>query len=137
MRNAGLLVTLCFVGLALPGCSTRGNADVASEAVVKFHHNLDQALYQSIMLEGDTEFKSNSWNLEYLRKAHENGGNVKNSVGGRVSSQSTGDEAQITMLYKTEFENCTAAETFVWGVKEGKARLKFYEVRGIPGVSMD
>ena len=41
------------------------------------------------------------------------------------------------MLYKTGFENYTASETFVWGVKDGKARLKFYDVKGLPGVSLD
>ena len=132
---------LALIGLVLcallPGCSTHGNADVASEAVVKFHHNLDQGLYQSILLEGDPEYKANTFNATYLQKAHEVAGKVKNSIGARVGSQSYGDEAQITMLYKTEFENYRAAETFVFGVKDGKARLKFYEVKGLPGVSLD
>ena len=74
---------------------------------------------------------------ENLKKAHEVGGKIKDSVGGRVSSQAIADEAQVTMLYKTEFENYRASETFVFGVKDGKARLVFYEVKGLPGLSLD
>jgi len=137
MSKAKLALIGLLLGTLLPGCATQGNADVATEAVVKFHHNLDQGLYQSILLEGDPEFKGNAFNATYLQKAHEVAGKVKNSVGGRVGSQAMGDEAQITMLYKTEFENYTASETFVFGVKDGKARLKFYEVKGLPGLSLD
>jgi hypothetical protein len=137
MRNARLLLIALMLGGAMPGCSTHGNADIASDAVVKFHHNLDQGLYQSILLDGDTEYKANASNASYLQKAHEIAGKVKNFVGARVGSQAFGDEAQITMLCTTEFENYKAFETFVWGVKDGKARLKFYEVKGLPGVSMD
>jgi len=137
MNKAKLALVGLLLCTLLPGCSTHGNADVASEAVVKFHHNLDQGLYQSILLEGDPEFKSNTFNATYLQKAHEVGGKVRNSVGARVGSGSYGDEGQITMLYKTEFENYNASETFIFGIKDGKARLKFYEVKGLPGVSLD
>jgi hypothetical protein len=137
MRNVRLLLIALLLGGALPCCSTRGNADIASDAVVKFHHNLDQGLYQSIMLDGDAEYKANPSNASYLQKAHEIAGKVKDSVGGRLGSQAFADEDQITMLYKTEFENYKVSETFVWGVKNGQARLKFYEVKGLPGVSMD
>jgi hypothetical protein len=137
MRNALFFFALLSLGAMLAGCSTSGNADVASDAVVKFHHNLDQGLYQTILLDGDPEYKSNSFNATYLQKAHEVGGKVKDSVGGRISSQTMGDGYQVTMLYKTEFENYRTSETFVWGVREGKAWLKFYEVKGLPGVSMD
>ena len=131
------LFALLVLGSALAACSTSGNADVASEAVVKFHHNLDQGLYQTILLDGDPEYKGNSYNVTYLQKAHEVAGKVKDSVGGRISSQTMGDGYQVTMLYKTEFENYRASETFVWGVRDGKAWLKFYEVKGLPGVSVD
>jgi hypothetical protein len=137
MSKAKLVLIALLLGGALPGCSTRGGADIASEAVVKFHHNLDQGLYQSIMLDAEPDYKSNTYNATLLQKAHEVGGKVKNSVGGRMGSQGIGDEYQITMLYKTEFENYTASETFVWGVKDGKARLLFYDVKGLPGVSVD
>jgi|SRR5215469_4541685 len=137
MSNTKVALVGLLLYMAVSGCSTHGNADVASDAVVKFHHNLDQGLYQSILLDGDPEYKSNTYNATYLQKAHEIAGKVKNSIGARVGSQSYGDEAQITMLYKTEFENYRAAETFVFGVKGGKARLKFYEVKGLPGVSLD
>ena len=136
MRKA-LLFALLLLGAGLPGCSTRGNADIASEAVVTFHHNLDQGLYQTILLDGDTEYRANSFNATYLQKAHEVAGKVKDSIGGRLSSQNAGNEAQITMLYKTEFEHYKAVETFIFGVREGKAWLQFYEVRGLPGVSLD
>jgi hypothetical protein len=132
-----LLFALLLLGAALSGCSTSGNADIASEAVVRFHHNLDQGLYQTILLDGDTEYRANSFNATYLQKAHEVGGKVKDSIGARVSSQSNGNESQITMVYKTEFENHRASETFIFGVREGKAWLQFYEVRGLPGVSLD
>jgi len=137
MRNALFFFALLSLGAMLAGCSTSGNADVASDAVVKFHHNLDQGLYQTILLDGDPEYKSNTFNATYLQKAHEVAGKVKDSVGGRISSQTMGDGYQVTMLYKTEFEKYRASETFVWGVREGKAWLKFYEVKGLPGVSMD
>jgi hypothetical protein len=138
MRNALFLLALLSLGaMLLSGCSTSGNADIASDAVVKFHHNLDQGLYQTILLDGDPEYKSNTFNATYLQKAHDVAGKVKASVGGRVSSQTMGDGYQVTMIYKTEFENYPASETFVWGVREGKAWLKFYEVKGLPGVSMD
>jgi len=137
MKKAKLLLIGLLLGAALPGCSTHGNADLASEAVVKFHHNLDQGLYQTILLDGDPEYRGNSFNATYLQKAHDVAGKVKDSIGARVASQGFGDEAQITMLYKTEFENYRASETFVFGVKDGKARLKFYEVKGLPGVSLD
>src|SRR5215471_7611555 len=136
MRKLSLFALL-VLGSALAACSTSGNADVASEAVVKFHHNLDQGLYQTILLDGDPEYKGNSYNATYLQKAHEVAGKVKDSVGGRISSQTMGDGYQVTMLYKTEFENYRASETFVWGVRDGKAWLKFYEVKGLPGVSVD
>ena len=137
MRNVLFFFALLSLGAMLSGCSTSGNADVASDAVVKFHHNLDQGLIQTILLDGDPEYKGNSYNVTYLQKAHEVAGKVKDSVGGRISSQTMGDGYQVTMLYKTEFENYRTSETFVWGVREGKAWLKFYEVKGLPGVSMD
>src|SRR5262249_13208933 len=135
--KAKVLLAALLLGAALPGCSTHGNADVASEAVEKFHHNLDQGLYQSILLDADADYKSNTFNSTYLQKTHEIGGKVKSTIGGRVGSQSFSEEAQITMIYKTDLENYRASANFLCGVRDGKAKLKFYEVKGLPGVTLD
>jgi hypothetical protein len=137
MSKAKLALVALLLGSAIPGCATHGNADIASEAVVKFHHNLDRELYQEIMLDADPEYRANTFYATYLKRAREIGGKVKDSVGGRVASQAEGAEHQITMVYRTEFEHYNVSETFVFGVKDGKARLKFYEVNGLPGVTLN
>jgi hypothetical protein len=130
-----------MAGLLLAGilsaCGTHGNADVAAEAVTRFHHNLDEGLYQAILLDGTTEYRGTSANADYLKRAHEKGCKIKSTTGGRLGSQVMGDMTQVTLLYKTQFEQGTGSETFVWGVKDGRAILMFYEVRGLPGVNLD
>jgi len=137
MSNTQRLMAALFLCGVLSGCSTRGNADVAADAVTRFHHNLDGALYQAILLDGTAEYRGNAGNAEYLKKAHEIGGKVQSTTGARLGSQNMGDTAQVTMLYKTKFEKGQGSEMFVWGVKDGHAKLMFYEVKGLPGLSLD
>jgi hypothetical protein len=127
----------CLSLLTLLSCSApSGNREVAAESVKRFHDKLDDGNVASIMLEADPGYRT-PVNEEYLNKVHSNGGKVTSSKVLTSSVQNMGNEAEITLYYVTEFNGKKSNENFVWVVKDGKARLAFYQVNGVPGIRND
>jgi len=110
-------------------CSTTTNRDIAESAVVKFHSQLNSELYDSILLSAAPEFKAGGeTGKDYLEKVHDLLGRVTatNQVTGSVQNMES--EAQINLVYMTDFAEGQAAETFVFRVKDKRASLILYEV---------
>jgi hypothetical protein len=110
-------------------CSSTTNRDVAESAVDKFHSQLNSRLYDSILLSAAPEFKAGGdTTKEYLEKVHDLLGKVKSTNQVTGSVQNMDKEAQINLVYMTEFAKGQAAETFVFRVKDKHASLILYEV---------
>jgi len=127
-----IYLTLVLVALAATASCLgvpHNNQDSATEAVVAFHGKLDQQLYQSIVVGSDKEFRARSDAESYLKKVREFAGKVTKSVKVTSSVQNMGDEAQVTLAYMTQFEQAQGTESFVFRVKDRRAKLMFYEVR--------
>jgi hypothetical protein len=107
-------------------CSTTTNRDLAESAVETFHSQFNSQLYDSIELAAADEFKKDG--RAYLKKAHDLLGKVTSTNQVTGSVQNMADEAQISLVYLTDFANEQAPETFVYRVKDRRARLVFYEV---------
>jgi hypothetical protein len=127
------------IGLGLfllsTACSSTTNRDIAESAVTKFHSQFNSKSYDSILLAASPEFRDNgATGKEYLERIHDMLGKVKetNQVTGSV--QNMGTEAQINLVYMTEFAKGQAAETFVFRVKDKRASLILYEV-GLDGLT--
>ena len=123
---------LCIAGVvvcSLVSCSTTTNRDIAEKAVETFHAQYNSKLFESIELSAAPEFKGvGGSGKAYLEKVHEALGRVTSSLQGTGSVQNMAGEAQINLMYMTEFANAQAAETFVFRVKDKRARLIFYQV---------
>ena len=111
-------------------CSTTTNRDIAEAAVTKFHSQLNSGLYDSIMLTASPEFKAGGDTLkEYLERVRDQLGKVTDTKQVTGSVQNMDTEAQINLVYLTEFsKGGEAPETFVFRVKDKKATLILYEV---------
>jgi hypothetical protein len=120
---------------SLSSCSTTTNRDIAEKAVETFHAQYNSELFETIELTAAPEFKGvGGSGKAYLEKVHEALGRVTSSSQATGSVQNQAGEAVINLMYITEFTNSQAPETFVFRVKEKRARLIFYEV-GFPDLS--
>ena len=114
---------------SFPSCSTTTNRDIAEKAVETFHAQFNSQLFESIELTAAPEFKAIGGSGKgYLEKVHELLGKVTSSRQAVGSVQNMAGEAQINLTYLTDFANTQAPETFVFRVKDKRARLVFYEV---------
>ena len=114
---------------SLASCSTTTNRDIAEKAVETFHAQYNSGFFESIQRAAAPEFKGGGdVGKAYLEKVNEILGRVKSSNQATGSVQNMAAEAQINLMYMTEFENGPAPETFVFRVKDKRARLIFYEV---------
>ena len=128
MRRMAILIAMPLV---LAACGDRStNREIAEKAVDKFHTQYNEGALELICLQGAPEFKSDSTSLPYLQKASDTMGRVLTSTPGTGNVQNMTDEAQITLVYITTFEQGKTAETFVYRVKNREAKLIFYEVEG-------
>jgi hypothetical protein len=109
-------------------CSSETNRDIAESAVVKFHSQLNSKLYDSILVSAAPEFKAGDSGKEYLEKVVDLLGKVKSTNQVTGSVQNMGTEAQINLVYMTEFTEGQASETFVFRVKDKRASLIHYQV---------
>jgi len=123
------LVLVLLAGAASCFSVPHNNQDSATEAVIAFHGKLDQQLYQSIVVGSDKEFRARSDAESYLRKVREFAGKVTKSAKVASSVQNMTDEAQVTLAYLTQFEQAQGTESFVFRVKDGRAKLMFYEAK--------
>lgn len=115
-------------------CSNTTNRDLAEAAVTEFHKQLDAAQYDRMIREGDKEFQGNEADTkDFLKEVHDVLGKVKSTNQAAGSVQNMSDEAVITLTYSTAFQNGGASETFVYRVKDRKAKLIFYDAKA-PGV---
>ena len=114
---------------SLLSCSTTTNRDIAEKAVETFHAQFNSELFETIELSAAPEFKGLQGSGKgYLVKVHEMLGRVTSSRQGTGSVQNQAGEAQINLMYLTEFTNAQAPETFVFRVKDKRASLVFYQV---------
>jgi hypothetical protein len=114
---------------SLASCSTTTNRDIAEKAVETFHAQFNSELFETIELSAAPEFKGvGGSGKAYLQKVHEMLGRVTSSKQATGSVQNMAGEAQINLVYMSDFANSQAAETFVFRVKDKRARLVFYEV---------
>ena len=124
-----LSIALGMLGCSLVSCSTTTNRDIAEKAVESFHAQYNSQLFESIQLTAAPEFKGGgAAGKAYLEKVFETVGKVTSSQQGVGSVQNMAGEAQVNLMYMTEFANTSASETFVFRVKDKRARLVFYEV---------
>ena len=124
-----LLIAFGVLGCSLASCSTVTNRDIAEKAVETFHTQFNSELFETIELTAAPEFKSIGGSGKgYLEKVHGIMGRVTSSRQAIGSVQNLAGEAQINLTYMTEFANSAASETFVFRVKDKRARLVFYEV---------
>ena len=124
-----LLIALGVLGCSLASCSTVTNRDIAEKAVETFHTQFNSELFETIELGAAPEFKGLAGSGKgYLAKAHDLMGKVHSSRQAVGTVQNMAGEAQISLTYLTEFANSSASETFVFRVKDKKAKLVFYEV---------
>jgi len=121
-----LTTALGMLACSLLSCSTTTNRDLAEKAVETFHAQYNSELFETIELSAAPEFKGIG--KAYLEKVHETLGRVTSSAQGTGSVQNQASEALINLMYITEFANSQAPETFVFRVKDKRARLVFYEV---------
>ena len=118
-----------MLACSLLSCSTTTNRDIAEKAVETFHAQYNSQLFETIELSAAPEFKGvGGSGKTYLQKVHEILGKVTSSAQGTGSVQNQAGEAVINLMYITEFANSQAPETFVFRVKDKRARLIFYEV---------
>jgi hypothetical protein len=130
-QMAPKLTIMIALALVLAACGDRSsNREIAEKAVDKFHSQYNEGALELICLQGGPEFKLDQTSLPYLRKASETMGRVLESQGATASVQNMKDEAHITLVYLTQFEQGKTAETFVYRVKDREAKLIFYEVNG-------
>ena len=124
-----LLIAFGVLGCSLASCSTVTNRDIAEKAVETFHTQFNSELFETIELTAAPEFKNiGGSGKRYLEKVHEIMGRVTSSRQAIGSVQNMAGEAQINLTYLTEFANSAASETFVFRVKDKRAKLVFYEV---------
>ena len=120
---AGLFLCL------LSSCSTVSNRDLAENVVTTFHAQFNSQLFETIELAAGPEFKgAKGLGKSYLEKVHEKLGRVTSSKQVTGSVQNMEGEAQINLMYMTEFANSQAPEQFVFRVKDRKPKLIYYEV---------
>ena len=118
-----------MLACSLLSCSTTTNRDIAEKAVETFHAQYNSELFETIELAAAPEFKGvGGSGKAYLQKVHDLLGRVTSSAQGTGSVQNQAGEALINLMYMTEFANSQAPETFVFRVKDKRARLIFYEV---------
>ena len=124
-----------MLACSLLSCSTTTNRDIAEKAVETFHAQYNSQLFETIELSAAAEFKGvGGSGKAYLEKVHEALGRVTSSSQATGSVQNQAGEAVINLMYITEFANSQAPETFVFRVKDKRARLIFYEV-GFPDLT--
>ena len=132
-RALAILPTLVLISVT--SCSTTTNRDLAESAVVKFHAQYNEEVYDAIQLSAADEYKgAAAFENAYLKKVHDTLGKVTKSNQVTGSVQNYGDHAVITLVYLTDFSPNRATETFVWRVKDKRASLMSYEA-GFPGLS--
>ena len=135
MRRPVIIAAMLVIFAA---CGDRSsNLELAAKAVDKFHAQYNERSFELICLEAAPEFKQNQQAaLSYLEKVHETMGRALQSTQGTSSVQNMGDEAAITLVNITVFEQGKTAETFVYRVKNREPKLTFYEAKG-PGLTKD
>ncbi|HEU4387336.1 MAG TPA: hypothetical protein VFV34_06030 [Blastocatellia bacterium] len=128
MRKLAFVIAL---PLAFAACGDRStNREIAEKAVDKFHAQYNERAFELICLQGAPEFKSDNTSLPYLQKAYDTMGRVVSSDVATGNVQNSKDEANITLVYVTTFEQGKTSETFAYRVKDRDAKLIFYEVAG-------
>jgi hypothetical protein len=131
------LIPVVALALAAAACGDRrSNREIAEVAVEKFRVLYNEGSFELIAMQSSEEFKNDKTSIPYLQKAHEIMGRALDSAQATGSVNNFADEAQITLVYVTDFEQGKTAETFVYRVKNREAKLVFYEVKG-PDLTKD
>lgn len=125
------LVVLLFL-LAFNGCSEMTKAKpAAEEAMSTFHENYNSADFRAIYDNSHDDFKQASTYEsfdELLQAVHSKLGKVVSTENQTWNVRTFNFKTSITIQQKTDFEKGSAAETFVYGIKDDKAILVGYNI---------
>jgi hypothetical protein len=126
MRRAIIAVVM-----ALAGCSSAGDTQVADQAVPRFHDLLDAGQFDAIYATGSEAFKSKNTPEEFravLDSIHRKLGATKSSkqLGWNVVRGTKG--TVVTLTYATDFVEGSAEETFTYRLEGGEALLTGYHI---------
>jgi len=116
-RRLLLASLLAVLGTALAGCGSQKDIGAASEAVSRFHAQLDNQDYQTIYSQTDERFRNASSQPDFLalmNAIHTKLGKVTDASrqGFFVNYNTSG--MQVRLAYSTRFAGGDAQEEFVW-----------------------
>lgn len=130
------LVALLILALGgvVGGCGTQKDVADASLAVVRFHSQLDNADYQTILNQADQRFRDSSPEpqlVAFLTAVHTKLGKVTSASrqGFFVNYNTSG--MQVRLTYTTKFEAGDAQEQFVWVRNSNDFALLGYNINSM------
>jgi len=134
--SRNLLVASLVFALAgiLAGCGAQKDVGAASDAVVRFHSQLDNADYQTIFTQADQRFRDTSPQPNFLAvmsAVHNKLGKVTNASRQGFFVNYTTSGMQVRLTYATKFAEGDAQEEFVWVKNGGDFALLGYHINSL------
>ena len=130
-----IVVVLCgLIGGALvwrAGKSTYRNYQIASDAVERFHHEMNLGDYDQIYDESTEEFRRSGTREDLTRffeKIQDNMGSAGEPKGAGFHVTWRNGVVWVDQTFNTQFLKGQAQEYFVWKIKQDQPRLYNYRI---------
>jgi len=126
-----IIATIC--GLILWRCGAgvfRGRSE-SGKAVLRFHEELNGGRYREIWQQSDGEFRRVTKEPEFrdfLEAVHTKLGNARSASLNAIAFEGTTDGTLLHAVYKTQFDQDSATEVFIWKTRGDSLKLWRYNV---------
>ncbi len=130
-RQALCACLLGLMGVILAGCGSQKDIGAASEAVARFHAQLDNQDFATIFAQADQRLRDRSPQpdfLAFMNAVHTKLGKVvdPSRTGFYINYDTSGTRVRLT--YKTKFTGGDAEEEFLWAKNGGNFVLLGYHI---------
>ena len=125
---------LAVLGTVLAACGSQKDIGAASEAVARFHAQLDNQDYATIYSQTDQRFRDSSSQPDFLalmNAVHSKLGKVTDATrqGFFVNYNTSGTQVRLT--YATKFAGGDAQEEFIWAKNGDSFALLGYHINSL------
>lgn len=132
-RTLGIVIFIVAT-LALESCNPIKDTRLADAAVAEFHKKLDRGAFGEIYSGTNEEFKAATKEQDFvslLEAVHRKLGSIQSSERFTWRINSFNLKTNITLVYKTKFQNGEATETFVWRAEKDGVKLLGYNISSL------
>jgi hypothetical protein len=116
----------------LVACRSNNNIELARQAVVQFHAQLDSEQYSILYAGADKKFHNFTSETDFaklLEMVHRKLGTVEQSnLRNTEVAWFAGQGATVTLVYDTSFAAGSGTEQFVWHISDNRATLYSYRI---------